>query len=331
MTMADVAEAAGVSTASVSRVLNEPEKVSPEVRARVEAAVEKLAYVRHGPARALAARKFHTIGAIVPALGVATFADAVDALQTRLESQGFSLLIASSHYDPESEMRQIHTLMERGIDGLMLVGHRRRPEIYRRLEEAGIPFVCTYTIDHTRGQCVGYDNADGARRMVDYLVQLGHRNFGVLTSPMHVNDRIAARFEGTMSRLSELGILEPEVVEAPYAIADGRAGLAAIMQRRPETTAIICTTDLHAVGAVAEARALGFAVPRRLSISGFDDLEIVAEMEPPLTTVHVPSRIIGERVAEMLIARISGRPVMDIIELTASLVVRASTAPPPVL
>jgi len=279
----------------------------------------------------LAARKYYTVGAIVPALGVATFADAIDALQARLESRGFSLLIASSHYDPESEMRQIRTLMERGIDGLMLVGHRRHPDVYQRLEEAGIPYVCTYTIDHARGLCVGYDNADGARRMVDYLVQLGHRHFGVLTSPTHANDRIAARFEGAVSRLSELDVPRPEVVEAPYAIADGRAGLATIMQRRPETTAVVCTTDLHAVGAVAEARALGLPVPERLSITGFDDLEIVAEIEPPLTTVHVPSRVIGERVAEMLIASISGRPVTNVIELTATLVVRASTAPPPTL
>lgn len=329
--MADVAEAAGVSTASVSRVLNEPEKVSPDVRARVEVAVEKLAYVRHGPARALAARKFHTIGAIVPALGVATFADAIDALQARLESLGFSLLIASSHYDPESELRQIRALMERGIDGLMLVGHRRRPDVYRRLEEAGIPYVCTYTVDRELGHCVGYDNADGSRRMIDYLAHLGHRNFGVLTSPTEHNDRIAARFQGAVDRLRELGLSDPEVVEAPYAIPDGRAGLATIMRRAPQTTAVVCTTDLHAVGAVAEARALGFEVPKRLSISGFDDLEIVAEMEPPLTTVHVPSRVIGERVADMLIASIAGRPVTSVIELAASLVVRSSTAPPPVL
>ena len=103
------------------------------------------------------------------------------------------------------------------------------------------------------------------------------------------------------------------------------------MRRNPNTTAVACTTDLHAVGAVAEARALGFEVPKRLSISGFDDLEIVAEIEPPLTTVHVPSRVIGERVAEMLIASIAGRPGTNVIELTASLVVRSSTAPPPVL
>lgn len=327
-TMADVAEAAGVSTASVSRVLNDPEKVSRDLRIRVEAAVEKLGYVRHGPARALAARRFHTIGAIVPTLGVATFAACIETLQTRLESHGFSLLIGSSQYDTDAEARQIRNLMERGIDGLMLVGQRRHPDIYRRLREARIPYVCTYTIDRDNGLCVGYENSDGTRRMVDYLVQLGHRNISVLTSPTHNNDRIAERFRGAVERIAEIGLPEPAIVEGPYEIPDGRAGLRTIMQRKPDTTAVVCTTDLHAIGAIAEARALGFAVPSRLSITGFDDLDIVSEIEPPLTTVRVPSREIGERVADMLIASIAGRPFTELVEFTMSLAVRSSTAPP---
>lgn len=329
--MADVAQEAGVSTASVSRVLNAPDKVSRQLRSRVEAAVEKLAYVRHGPARALAARKFHTIGAIVPTLGVATFAAGIEALQAQLESQGYSLLIATSHNNPDLEVRQIHTLMERGIDGLMLVGHTRAAEIYRRLKEARVPYVCAYTVDHTPGMCVGHDNADGTRRVVDYLAQLGHRNFGVLTTPTQNNDRIAARLDGARQRLKDLGLPAPEVVETTFAIAEARGGLKTIMQRRPKTTAIVCTTDLHAVGAMAEARALKLPVPSRLSITGFDDLDIVAEIEPPLTTVRVPSRMIGRRVAEMLIASISKRPVTEVVELTAMLVVRGSTAPAPKL
>lgn len=328
--MADVAAAAGVSTASVSRVLNAPDKVSRELRARIEAAVEKLAYVPHGSARALAARKFQTIGAVVPTLGVATFATGIDALQVRLESQGFTLLMACSHYDAEAEARQIRMLLERGIDGLVLVGHQRRPEIYRQLNDANVPYACTYTIDRD-GACVGYDNEAAHRKMIEYLVQLGHRRFGVITTPTHNNDRIAARFRGAVNPIAEAGLPAPEIVEAPYAIGEGRSALRGIMQRAPDTTAVVCTTDLHAIGAVAEARALGLAVPSRLSISGFDDLEIVADIDPPLTTVHVPSREIGERVADLLIATIAGRPTAQIVELSANLVVRGSTARAPVL
>ena len=326
--MADVANAAGVSTASVSRVLNAPDKVSRELRLRVEAAVEKLAYVRHGSARALAARKFQTIGAVVPTLGIATFAAGIDALQTRLEAQGFSLLVACSHYDPEAEVRQIRMLLERGIDGLMLVGHQRRPEIYRQLRDNGIPFVCTYTID-TIGLCVGYDNAAPHRKMIEYLLQLGHRRFGIITTPTHNNDRIAGRFRGAAEQIAEAGLPPPIVVEAPYAIGEGRAALRQIMTREPEVTAVVCTTDGHAIGAVAEARALGLAVPGRLSITGYDDLDIVAEIDPPLTTVRVPSREIAERAADMLVGAISGRPGAQTVELSATVVVRGSSARAP--
>ena len=328
-TMADVAATAGVSTASVSRVLNAPEKVSAELRTRVEAAVEKLAYVRHGSARALAARRFQTIGAVVPTLGVATFATGIDALQERLESQGFSLLVACAHYDPEAEARQIRKLLEHGIDGLVLVGQQRRPEIYNRLDAAGIPYACTYTLASQSGLCVGYDNADASRRMVDYLVQLGHRRFCLITSPTDNNDRIAARFAGALSVISQANLPAPEVVEAPYAVSEGRAALRSALDRDPRITAVVCTTDLHALGAVAEARVLGLPVPSRLSITGYDDLEIVAEIDPPLTTVHVPSREIGLRVADMLMATIIGRPTTQVVELSASIVVRGSTARAP--
>ena len=101
------------------------------------------------------------------------------------------------------------------------------------------------------------------------------------------------------------------------------------MQRDPVITAVVCTTDLHALGALAEARVLGLAVPSRLSITGFDDLDIVAEVDPPLTTVHVPSREIGQRVGDMLMATIFGRPTTQIIELSAPIVVRGSTARAP--
>lgn len=329
-TMVDVAAAAGVSTASVSRFLNAPDKVSKKLRSRVEAAVEKLAYVRHGSARALAARKFQTIGAIVPTLGVATFAASIDSLQARLESQGFSLLVACCHYDPEVEARQVRMLLEHGIDGLMLVGHQRRSYIYRQLSDARIPFVCTYTMGRD-GLCVGYDNEAASRRMIEYLVQLGHRRFGVITSPTDNNDRIAGRFNGAIGAIADSGLPSPELTESPYAVGEGRAALRGIMQRAPDITAVVCTTDLHAIGAVAEARALGLAIPSRLSITGFDNLGIATEIDPPLTTVHVPSREIGERVADMLMATISGRPATQFVELSAALVVRGSTARAPVL
>ncbi len=326
-TMADVAAHAAVSTASVSRVLNDPDQVSAELRARVESAVAELRYVRHGPARALAARRSHTIGAIVPTLGVGIFAIGVEALQRRLDMLGHSLVVASSQFDPQIELRQLRTLLERGIDGVVLVGHRHRADLHRLLEQTATPYVCTYSHGKGSHPCVGFDHAEAIGRGVDLLAQLGHRRFGIITIPTRDNDRMTQRLRGAVARIAMRGLPKPAIVEAPYSIADGRSALRAIRQQARGLTAILCTTDVHAIGVIAEARAQKLDVPGELSITGFDDLEIAAELDPPLTTIHVPAREIGEHAAEMLVARVRGRDTPAIIEVKATLVVRGSTGP----
>jgi LacI family transcriptional regulator len=324
-TIEDVARLAGVSTASVSRVINTPEKVGPEIRARVQEALKELRYLRNGAARALAARRSHTVGAVVPTLGAAIFATGVEALQRRLEGHGYALLVSNSRYDPELEARQVRTLIERGIDGIVLVGHRRSADVYRLLNENRVPYVCTYTYAAGPHACVGFDHAAAARQIVDYLLDLGHGEFGVITTPPRENDRIAGRLEGVLQGLSAAGLPRPEIVEADYSIADGRSALRVLLSLAPRVTAVVCTTDGHAVGALAEARAQRIEVPQRLSITGFDDLELSANAEPSLTTVAVPAREIGERAADLIIARIDGRQVPHLVELRTTLSVRGST------
>lgn len=328
-TMADVARRAGASTASVSRVLNTPDQVSPDLRRRVESAVRALRYVRHGAARALAARRSHTIGAIVPTLGAAIFATGVEALQRRLDALGHALLVAHSQNDPAIELRQLRTLLERGVDGIVLVGHRHRPELFRLLAETDTPYVCTYTFGGGRHPCVGIDHAKAMAILVEHLTGLGHRRFGIITSPTRDNDRIAQRLQGALDALAAADLPTPEVVEAPYTIRDGRVALRTLRARVPETTAVICTTDIHAVGVIAEARVLGLDVPAQLSVTGFDDLALAADLEPPLTTIRVPAEEIGERAAEMLVARVLGRAVPQTVRLEVALSARASTGPAP--
>ena len=141
----------------------------------VESAVAELRYVRHGQARALAARRSHTIGAIVRTLGVGIFAAGVEALQRRLDMLGHSLVVASLQFDPQIELRQLRILLERGIDGVVLVGHRHRADLHRLLEQTATPYVCTYSYGKGRHPCVGFDHAEAIGHGVDFLAQLGHR------------------------------------------------------------------------------------------------------------------------------------------------------------
>lgn len=329
--MIDVARQAGVSTASVSRAINNPHKVSAIMLARIESVLGELGYVPHGPARALAGRRSFAIGAVVPTLGVGIFAAGVEAMQQRLETHGHALLVANSRYDSELEARQVRTLLARGVDGIALVGHQHRPEVLALIAQAAIPYVCLYTYRPGPHPCVGIDQAAATRRIVDFLVDLGHRRFGVISNPTRDNDRIAGRVAGVLDACRRHGLPTPMILEVPYTVGDGRIALRTILERAPDVTAITCTTDLHAFGALAEARARGLAIPGRLSITGFDDLDLAAEVEPPLTRICVPAREIGERAADLLVASVAGRPVPDHLELGTTLTVRSSTGPAPML
>ncbi len=163
--LSDVAKVAGVSPATVSRVINSPEKVSAELRERVGAAVENLHYVPDGAARALASRQSRTIGAVVPTLDIAIFAAGVNALQARLSEAGYTLLLANAEYDPKKAAQEVRALVERGVDGLVLVGGSHAPDVYKLLLSRRIPYVNTYHFtSNKKHPCIGVDNSRCAPR-----------------------------------------------------------------------------------------------------------------------------------------------------------------------
>jgi len=330
--LVDVARSARVSTASVSRALNTPQKVSPILRARIQAALDKLRYVPNGAARALASSRTHTIGAIVPTLGIGIFAAGVVTLQQRLEEFGYTLLIANSGNDPELESRQVRTLVERGVDGVVLVGFRHRRETYELLAKMRVPYVNTYlTRRNSLHPCIGFDQQAAAAQIVDYLIDLGHREIGVISPPPEFSDRAIIRTRGFQLAAERRGLPIPEnlIATAPYTVDGGRMALRSLLQIHPRITAVACTMDVQAMGAMFEVHAQGISVPARLSITGFDDLDPVAHLDPPLTTMHIPAAELGTSIADHLVARLNGRPVPRVTEVPAKLMVRGSTGPAP--
>jgi LacI family transcriptional regulator len=330
--LVDVARRAGVSTASVSRALNSPQKVSPDLRARIQDALNKLRYVPNGAARALASRRSYTIGAVVPTLSNSIFGTGVAALQQRLEEHGYTLLVANSRYDVGVETQQIRALVERGVDGLVLVGQKHRAATYELVRKFRVPYVNTYMASKgSQHPCVGFDQRAAAARLADYLIELGHRRIGLITYPYTNNDRISARIRGVRDAVARHGMVLPHdmVVEAPYTLPDGRAALRRLLAIDPAITAVMCTTDLHATGVLIEAHALGMAVPSRLSVTGFDDLDASLHQDPPLTTVHIPAQELGIRAADHLVARLRGQAVPRVTLMEAKLVIRGSTGPAP--
>lgn len=331
--LSDVAALAGVSAATASRVLNRPEKVGQEMRERVLAAAAALGYVPDAAARALASRRSRTIGAVVPTLDNPIFAANVQGLETRLNERGYALVVASSDYRVDKELRQATTLLERGIEGLMLMGTEHHPSLYALMKTRGVPHVNSWVdegdADHP---CVGFDNAEAARRLTGYLLDLGHRRFAMIAGIAKGNDRAAARVAGVREALARRGLELPQgsLIEEPYGVREGRDGLRAVIagDAAARPTAVICGNDLLAFGAMFEAAAMGLEVPGDLSVVGFDDTELSSHIPPGLTTMHVPSAEMGELAADYLVNRIEGQPVRHRTSVEVRLVVRGSTAPP---
>lgn len=331
-TVEAVAAAAGVSTATVSRVLNTPQAVREALRKRVEAAVAQLGYVPHAGARAMMLRRTGTIGAVLPTVDNAIFATAVDALQRRFSEAGLQLLIATSDYDPDAEMRQAMNLVARGADALALCGAGQRPELLEFLRQRGLPCVQVMTLAaESPLVSVGFDNARAMTQAVRYLLDLGHRRIAMLAGVTRDNDRAAARVAGVRAALLDAGLALPaqRLVERKYGLAAARDGLRELMAPRVKPTAIVCGNDVLAFGALLEAQRMGIAVPQALSIVGFDDLELAHHVQPALTTVRVPAEAMWRTAADRLIAALRGEAVPHATEIDVALVVRESTGPVP--
>jgi LacI family transcriptional regulator len=332
VSLIDVAAKAGCSTASVSRVLNQPASVKEALRNRVQAAMRELGYVPNSAARALRSRRTHIMGIVIPTLGYAIYARLVEGLQQRLLHHGYSLLVATSEYDLVAEEQHARVLLERGVEGLVLVGDAHAPELYRALESSGVPYVNTYVYrSDEQHPCVGFDNRRSTAEVTEFLLQLGHRCFGVISAITVANDRASERVAGVREALESHGLKLPAdaVYERPYSISSGREGFRYLRALSAPPTAIVCGNDILAIGALMEARTSGVRVPDDVSIVGFDNLELAANVEPPLTTVDVPAAEMGERAADFLAARIAGQPVLRSLQIKPTLLVRGTSGRAP--
>lgn len=328
----DVAREAGVSTASVSRALNNPGSVRPELRARIDEAAARLGYIPDAAARALSSRRTRTIGAVIPTVDNAMFARGIEALQRHLSLKGYLLLLATSGYDPEVEQQQAQNMVSRGIDGLILRGDVHTEGLRRLLATQRIPFVNVgvYHPDKPYAS-VGADNEAAAYRACGHLLGLGHRRIGMVAALGNNNDRASARVRGVQRALADAGLTLPPqwMVEVPYRLDDARQAARALLTQADRPSALVCGNDVIAYGVLLEAERRGLRVPQDLSVMGFDDLEWSRHLRPSLTTMHLPTDEVWTRAGEYLINTLNGQPAVQHYEVEATLVVRESTGPVP--
>lgn len=330
-TLEDVAQLADVSTATVSRCMNTPDRVQKQTRERVLDAVRELGYFPNFGARALMAKSTNTIGAIIPTMENAVFARGIQAFQETLRKKGVTLFIASFSYQEELEAEQIRTLTARGADGLLLIGHHRSQEVYRFLANREIPVLCAWIYDRTQSRLsIGFDNRRAMKNLAAAVIAKGHHNIGFISANQQSNDRAAQRVLGVQDAMAEAGLSANtlQLIETPYGIENGADALNALMSRPNAPTVVMCGNDVLATGALQGAKKMGLKVPEDVSITGFDDIELASIADPALTTVHVPHREMGKRAAHMLLDIVNGSPPAESIELKTTLCLRESLGDP---
>lgn len=304
-TLEDVAKAANVSTATASRCLNEPHKVTAKTRDRVLEVVKQLNYSPNFGARAIAANRTNTYGVVIPTMENAIFARGIEAFQKTLHAHNATMLVASSSYDPAQEEHQIRTMIARGADGLLLIGTERNPDIYAFLSDRNVPVVIAWACSLEPSQSyVGFDNRIAMKQLAKKAIDMGHRSIAYISAKTKMNDRALERILGIKEALTEAGI-DPStmpVTETDQSIQCGREAFHTLVSKGSRPSIIMCGNDVLAVGALQGAHETGLSVPDDISITGFDDIEIATIVNPTLTTVHVPHRDMGSIAAKTLLS-----------------------------
>ena len=328
----EVAARAGVSIATVSRAFAKPEMVRTDTRNRIEEAARDLGYIRDRVAGAMQNRFSGTVGLIVPTIDNAIFAEMIEAFSARLRHHDRTMLIAAHGYDLSLEAGIVRSLLERRIDGVVLIGfaHDRVP--LTMLERRAVPVISIWNYDGESAlPCIGADNRHAARLVTEHLTGLGHRDIAFLFPEAQANDRARDRIDGAMEAMGRAGVAVPpsRVLDCPYDMAAAKALARRILAADPPT-AIVCGNDVIAHGVIFAASALGLDVPSDLSVVGIGDLRGSAELEPGLTTVRLPARRIGSLAADAIVTMSESgappHPFRRIVDVTFT--ERDSTAPP---
>jgi LacI family transcriptional regulator, galactose operon repressor len=334
VTLRDVARVAGVHPATVSRALNEETRalVNEETARRVLKAAEKLGYRPNPIARGLKTNRSYTIGVLIPDLTNPLFPPILRGIEDRLETAGYTPLIANTDNDPERELLDSETMRARQVDGIIAATARRDHRLHDALLEGGMELVLVNRRqEELPVSSATADDRMGMRLSVEHLLSLGHTRIAHLAGPLDYSTGLD-RHESFHASMRDAGHdPDPNLVRVAEAFteAEGARLCAELIAEGRDFTAVAAANDLLALGCYDVFAERRIRCPGEVSVVGFNDMPFADRFQPPLTTIHIPHYEIGAAAAELMLERlqdIDSHPRE--IRLEPSLVVRGSTAPP---
>ena len=328
-TIADVARRAGVGAITVSRALREPERVSRELREQIDKAVAELGYVLDRNARALASARADIVAVLVPSLTNNVFADVVRGLYDGLGDSHLQLHLGNTHYSGLEEERLLQVFLSQRPSAVVVSGIDQTPIARTMLEESGCPVVqIMETGPDPIDMMIGFSHVEGGRVVARHLIEAGYSRIGFIGARM--DPRSQRRLAGYRAALEEAGLFDPRLVTttpAPSSVSLGRELFRDALAKMPRLDAVFCNNDDLALGVLFECNRAALAVPSKIGIAGFNDLEMMQVAYPSITSVRTPRYDIGRMAISMARAAIAGeRPSQRVIDVGFELKIRESTA-----
>jgi LacI family transcriptional regulator len=291
--------------------------------------MENCRYKYNALARGFVTKRSHTLGLILPTITNPIFAESTQGVQDLANGKGYQVILANSYYRYEKEAKLVDVLRERQVEGLLITTTNLKGRILKDLLEEKFPFVLLYsTLRKGAISSVGVDNYLGGYRATEHLIDFGHRRIAMLAGGFCFSDRSLHRWHGYRRCLMDYSIAyDPDlVIQTEYSLTNGREQVNCLLSLKNPPTAIFCSNDFLAMGAMQGARDLGINLPEELSIVGFDDMQIASFITPALTTIRQPAYEMGEFGVQVLLSQIENglsKPVHKILD--TSLVTREST------
>jgi LacI family repressor for deo operon, udp, cdd, tsx, nupC, and nupG len=334
-TIQDVARAARVSTATVSRALSNPDLLSDRTREAVLEAIRRTGYRVNRAARNLRMQRAGAVLVLVPNLGKPFYSGILAGLGEGFAGSDYSILITDTERNPLRDATLAGYFLDGRIDGAVCLDGGLSRSALRECDAQGVGGSIVFLCEWVEGETypvIASDNAEGARLAIRHLHGLGHRKIAHVTGP-EGNVLTAARREGMLAERTRLGLpARPEwIIRGDFSLESGHEAAQRILAMANRPTAVFCSADMVAFGLIAGLQGGGLAVPGDISVVGFDDIEMSGFYVPALTTIRQDRTRLGRRAAEVLLARLAGPVSEGAVEplVPVNLVVRASTAPPP--
>lgn len=328
-TIYEVSKLAGVSLATVSRVMNNSARVAAKTREKVEAAMQELGYRPNSIAQSLASSRSNSVGVLVPELHGPFFGTMLSSIENELRVHGKHVIITAGHSDEDKEKDSIGFLASRQCDALILHVYAVSNEYVAQLREAGVRIVLIgRDLPEMAANCISVDNEEGEYQATRSLLRLGHAELAYIAGPLWKSDG-QARMAGYRRALAESGLPydDRRVAEGTYEESSGQQAMKQLLGRRVPFTGLVCANDEMAAGAIAVAREHGMTLPDDLSVIGFDNVFFTRYMHPALSTVNYPIDIMGRMAARCVLRDVYGIAGLEIRNrFQPELVSRASTA-----